>query len=121
MPLRSAKYFMQNKDELTEVDTICTAWKASQRPPLSWPAVVVNNCNNVDTAKTLLLNKNETDKLRRERSEEHTSELQSLMRISYAVFCLKKKTKYTYNDPITNTPDTHYPHKPTPKAASQLT
>lgn len=66
MPLRSAKYFMQNKSELTEVDTICTAWKASQRPPLSWPAVVVNNCNNVDTAKTLLLNKSETDKLRRE-------------------------------------------------------
>src|SRR3546814_5829727 len=32
------------------------------------------------------------------RSEEHTSELQSLMRISYAVFCLKKKkkTKYKY-------------------------
>src|SRR3546814_2660237 len=34
------------------------------------------------------------------RSEEHTSELQSLMRISYAVFCLKKKTykyKHVYN------------------------
>src|SRR3546814_3138021 len=31
----------------------------------------------------------------RDRSEEHTSELQSLMRISYAVFCLKKKT-YTH-------------------------
>src|SRR3546814_8106331 len=30
------------------------------------------------------------------RSEEHTSELQSLMRISYAVFCLKKKTKTKY-------------------------
>src|SRR3546814_2622171 len=29
------------------------------------------------------------------RSEEHTSELQSLMRISYAVFCLKKKKNYT--------------------------
>src|SRR3546814_3906697 len=29
------------------------------------------------------------------RSEEHTSELQSLMRISYAVFCLKKKTEQT--------------------------
>src|SRR3546814_7734477 len=28
------------------------------------------------------------------RSEEHTSELQSLMRISYAVFCLKKKNRY---------------------------
>src|SRR3546814_9247455 len=34
------------------------------------------------------------------RSEEHTSELQSLMRISYAVFCLKKKkkTKLNYNN-----------------------
>src|SRR3546814_4229706 len=31
------------------------------------------------------------DWLRQNRSEEHTSELQSLMRISYAVFCLKKK------------------------------
>src|SRR3546814_8607796 len=31
------------------------------------------------------------------RSEEHTSELQSLMRISYAVFCLKKKTRSTTN------------------------
>src|SRR3546814_8384067 len=37
---------------------------------------------------------------RAQRSEEHTSELQSLMRISYAVFCLKKKTKdskHAYN------------------------
>src|SRR3546814_4352197 len=33
--------------------------------------------------------------VRRRRSEEHTSELQSLMRISYAVFCLKKKKKTT--------------------------
>src|SRR3546814_3255030 len=31
-----------------------------------------------------------------QRSEEHTSELQSLMRISYAVFCLKKKNTKTY-------------------------
>src|SRR3546814_4230872 len=39
---------------------------------------------------------------RRARSEEHTSELQSLMRISYAVFCLKK-TRYTdaYEMPCT--------------------
>src|SRR3546814_7659364 len=32
-----------------------------------------------------------------DRSEEHTSELQSLMRISYAVFCLKKKITHHYN------------------------
>src|SRR3546814_2908337 len=39
------------------------------------------------------------------RSEEHTSELQSLMRISYAVFCLKKKKKT--NAPITYTVPTN--------------
>src|SRR3546814_7138226 len=35
------------------------------------------------------------------RSEEHTSELQSLMRISYAVFCLKKKKHQIYNHTTT--------------------
>src|SRR3546814_5454062 len=40
----------------------------------------------------------------RRRSEEHTSELQSLMRISYAVFCLKKKK-------ITTKANTHGMHK----------
>src|SRR3546814_5467568 len=34
-----------------------------------------------------------------QRSEEHTSELQSLMRISYAVFCLKKKNKHNSKQP----------------------
>src|SRR3546814_7707563 len=37
---------------------------------------------------------------RQRRSEEHTSELQSLMRISYAVFCLKKKNHHTTIQPI---------------------
>src|SRR3546814_1311167 len=41
------------------------------------------------------------------RSEEHTSELQSLMRISYAVFCLKKKNKQPNNTLIKQTPPTH--------------
>src|SRR3546814_2323756 len=41
----------------------------------------------------------------RVRSEEHTSELQSLMRISYAVFCLKKKKNITHIDTQTNDPD----------------
>src|SRR3546814_8678489 len=35
------------------------------------------------------------------RSEEHTSELQSLMRISYAVFCLKKKNTHSHYGPLT--------------------
>src|SRR3546814_1284597 len=38
---------------------------------------------------------NMQDDIHDDRSEEHTSELQSLMRISYAVFCLKKKKKNT--------------------------
>src|SRR3546814_7455569 len=38
------------------------------------------------------------------RSEEHTSELQSLMRISYAVFCLKKKNKSHQNTSLLVTP-----------------
>src|SRR3546814_2060915 len=42
-----------------------------------------------------------------ERSEEHTSELQSLMRISYAVFCLKKTKQKTK----TRHPRHHLPHK----------
>src|SRR3546814_4638669 len=37
------------------------------------------------------------------RSEEHTSELQSLMRTSYAVFCLKKKTTHTEREKHKNT------------------
>src|SRR3546814_5575260 len=44
------------------------------------------------------------------RSEEHTSELQSLMRISYAVFCLKKKKihkKHTRYKPSLRLDDTH--------------
>src|SRR3546814_9507093 len=44
-----------------------------------------------------------------QRSEEHTSELQSLMRISYAVFCLKKK-KYTTNSITTSNINT-FPNK----------
>src|SRR3546814_5465191 len=40
---------------------------------------------------------NKTRRTNSPRSEEHTSELQSLMRISYAVFCLKKKNETTTN------------------------
>src|SRR3546814_8685363 len=46
------------------------------------------------------------------RSEEHTSELQSLMRISYAVFCLKKKTKLQNNTKHTSS-HKYKPHNPT--------
>src|SRR3546814_4640285 len=44
------------------------------------------------------------------RSEEHTSELQSLMRNSYAVFCLKKKTHKKTNHTITRNNNTKHTH-----------
>src|SRR3546814_1616115 len=52
-----------------------------------------------DTAEPELHYASSMDAVIRGRSEEHTSELQSLMRISYAVFCLKKKNHYnTHNN-----------------------
>src|SRR3546814_8855308 len=56
----------------------------------------------VGTGKTTIVRTLLEQKLDKVRSEEHTSELQSLMRISYAVFCLKKKnTKITPNNQTT--------------------
>src|SRR3546814_1849095 len=46
----------------------------------------------------------------RDRSEEHTSELQSLMRISYAVFCLKKKHTYLTHPHPPFRSTAHYSH-----------
>src|SRR3546814_10326938 len=67
-----------------------------ERRPLSW--VVgdqgVYKANFPSRRETLRPERSAQTTLRT-RSEEHTSELQSLMRISYAVFCLKKKNKST--------------------------
>src|SRR3546814_6254411 len=46
-----------------------------------------------DKATDIFVGAEKIESMARYRSEEHTSELQSLMRISYAVFCLKKKKK----------------------------
>src|SRR3546814_3900600 len=59
----------------------------------------------VDVGRGRQLTYNNTNRLVKnsDRSEEHTSELQSLMRISYAVFCLKKKkNKYNHKQNQTN-------------------
>src|SRR3546814_1559123 len=58
-----------------------------------------------------------------DRSEEHTSELQSLMRISYAVFCLKKKNKQnteTSSTKVIISKENHQPRKPHKKQYLQL-
>src|SRR3546814_3895623 len=55
------------------------------------------NSRRITFEYVMLKDKNDSDEDARKlvRSEEHTSELQSLMRISYAVFCLKKKKLHT--------------------------
>src|SRR3546814_9975369 len=59
----------------------------------AWPARTAVSCASA-TAGAVLSEKLTTPAMPHgPRSEEHTSELQSLMRISYAVFCLKKKKK----------------------------
>src|SRR3546814_10206347 len=68
-------------------DTICNT-----------PSTVACPCPNTPSSDTIANTAGNSDN----RSEEHTSELQSLMRISYAVFCLKKKN----TDPMT-----HQPHQ----------
>src|SRR3546814_5441138 len=71
------------------------------------PGGGVRRRRGTDAARRRLVFRRDLRNLR-PRSEEHTSELQSLMRISYAVFCLKKKQ--TQN---TNTIDHYIVHKHT--------
>src|SRR3546814_3231969 len=61
--------------------------------------VVVRQANRIEAAARLPGTDRAYVYASRDRSEEHTSELQSLMRISYAVFCLKKKNKHTQQTP----------------------
>src|SRR3546814_1025409 len=69
-----------------------------------WAWHIAPICFTASSAWLILLlalrcwNVSETEKGNPTRSEEHTSELQSLMRISYAVFCLKKKKTKTKNN-----------------------
>src|SRR3546814_11501430 len=60
---------------------------------LVWPLFFDHTRHEAErwTRRLISLGQGESEFERSERSEEHTSELQSLMRISYAVFCLKKK------------------------------
>src|SRR3546814_10252145 len=64
-------------------------------------ATVILGCFILFGAASIVAGIQSTASLAR-RSEEHTSELQSLMRISYAVFCLKKKTIDTHELQTTN-------------------
>src|SRR3546814_6319695 len=71
------------------IDPIIRAWRSRRRET---PAVRRRRAAS-DWCRT----RSRRSRKQARRSEEHTSELQSLMRISYAVFCLKKKNKINTN------------------------
>src|SRR3546814_1879709 len=79
----------------TRTDTLfpyTTLFRSHRRPHLQLHAVDLRDRSVHDGHADLRLRGERRDPgPARRRSEEHTSELQSLMRISYAVFCLKKK------------------------------
>src|SRR3546814_4463029 len=75
---------------VTFVSANCAYAMVTLEGQLSWDQIA-DICAGVGVVG--LINLSVSFTLALSRSEEHTSELQSLMRISYAVFCLKKKTK----------------------------
>src|SRR3546814_6895933 len=87
-------------DTLFPYTTLFRSIRAVHRVVTAYPAVSsVNHVRTIHTAPDkvfVAISVDFDDALSMgDRSEEHTSELQSLMRISYAVFCLKKKNKET--------------------------
>src|SRR3546814_2344671 len=83
-------------DTLFPYTTLFRSWIATRRHTVRPPASAIRSL----LARSLLLSE--------AGSEEHTSELQSLMRISYAVFCLKKKKKKNITTIYYNNKNTKY-------------
>lgn len=59
--LHDTAYYVANKTARIEMQSVCDKWKASQRSPFSWPAVVVETCNNVASANEAIRRKKDRD------------------------------------------------------------
>src|SRR3546814_5154250 len=77
-------------DTLFPYTTLFRSASAADAGPIGAAARFARRADGISGARPLLVSGGNRSP---DRSEEHTSELQSLMRISYAVFCLKKKSK----------------------------
>src|SRR3546814_1584161 len=84
-------------DEVTEMPRCCSIFIQSERArracprAFTSPAIWIAPPATSNFSVSVVLPASGCEMMAKVRSEEHTSELQSLMRISYAVFCLKKK------------------------------
>src|SRR3546814_2312960 len=86
-----------------------SSWRASRGSPSPWPRWTPSAPSRLARFMlSLMINATSRSAQIRCRSEEHTSELQSLVRISYAVFCLKKK-KHTIDQHTENNTDRTLP------------
>src|SRR3546814_7354584 len=85
-----------------------SAWSTPRSHIIVWPSPCAANSRCSDRVATMICRAGRwNQRMKRQRSEEHTSELQSLMRISYAVFCLKtqktqKKERHEYEPQVEN-------------------
>jgi len=64
--LRDTQYLIAHRAELQTVNSVCVAWKQSQRPVGSWPSVVVSNCNNAEGANEFIRSTEQRAKFRKE-------------------------------------------------------
>src|SRR3546814_5945680 len=103
-PRPALRSFVADHDDVTRLDL--PGQYAGDRRVLAF----VNLCRTREFQHAFVHPRGLHDAAIEGRSEEHTSELQSLMRLSYAVFCSKKKTTIQYikySNTINNTPNSH--------------
>src|SRR3546814_1988836 len=92
-------HYLELDIDLSDVMFVCTANSLNLPQPLLDRMEIIRLEGYTEDEKVEIAQRHLIEK----RSEEHTSELQSLMRISYAVFCLKKKKQqYKYYTNQTN-------------------
>src|SRR3546814_10642305 len=95
VPTRRSSDLMAGIDDAAErVVTATSRFISIVVKERDWAAILFGSAELLPDARQDMYRYLRNDLERGVRSEEHTSELQSLMRISYAVFCLKKKNKY---------------------------
>src|SRR3546814_8839201 len=92
-------FFFFNDTATTEIYTYCHTLSLHDALPISrhCSASIGGSPGPDRSGRTMPVRNSRRARRRAQRSEEHTSELQSLMRISYAVFCLKKKKRQKHS------------------------